>query len=416
MAQPGEILAGRYRIQEVLDRGPPTATCTGVRLADGAAVTIKVLQSILAGQKEHLGRFEREADAMSRLRHPAVPRVLDFVSDDKSHFLAMELCSGETLAARIQRLGGLPFSQVVRMLDWLLEVLGHLHENQIVHRDLNPKNLVFGAGPDGEILRMLDFRSARIGEVALMAGRGWVQIGTGGGSMKLTQMGTTLGTPEYQAPEQISTGEVDGRADLYQLGCVGYAMLTGAPPFAGKSFEVMTKQLKEAPEPPGRRRPDLGIPPGLEAWILAMLRKDVAERFLDAKTAREALSEAMEHGALPGWARAAGDLAPAPALATPPPAARSGQVPAAQPRQPVTTQPQGSKASASASASAKASASLPPGTRIPTPPPSAAASSTSHPRSAARPGSPIWLWPAIIGAIALLAAGILLAVFHHGSD
>jgi len=108
MAQAGEILAGRYRIQDVLDRGPPTATRTGVRLADGAAVTLKVLHSIVAGQKEHLGRFEREADAMTRLRHPAVPRVLDFVSDDKNHFLAMELCAGETLAARIQRLGGLP--------------------------------------------------------------------------------------------------------------------------------------------------------------------------------------------------------------------------------------------------------------------------------------------------------------------
>ncbi len=318
-AAPGEVIGGKYRIDEVMDPGPPTATCRGTRLADQVAVSMKLLNSVLAGDREHRGRFQREADVLAKIHHQAVPALLEQGADGNEPFVVMEMCAGETLAARLARQGRLPVEHAITYLDWLLDLLEILHENQVVHRDLSPKNLVFAPSPTGvEILRVTDFRSAKIGG------------GEEQKSQALTQFGATLGTPEYQAPEQIAGGKVDGRTDLYQLGCVAYAMITGQPPFTGNAaHEVMAKQVKEEPAPPSRGRADLEIPPGLEAWILKMLRKPIEQRFAGAKTAREMLHQALREGKLPGEAPASAPAAQAPAAAAPT-AQAPGQSPVAQ--------------------------------------------------------------------------------------
>ncbi len=315
----GELLGGKYRIDEVMDPGPPTATCRGTRLSDQVAVSIKLLNSVLAGDREHRGRFQREADVLGKIHHQAVPALLEQGADGNEPFVVMEMCAGETLAARLARQGRLPVEHAITYLDWLLDLLEILHENHVVHRDLNPKNLVFAPSPTGvEILRVTDFRSAKIGS------------GEEQKSQALTQFGATLGTPEYQAPEQIAGGKVDGRTDLYQLGCVAYAMVTGQPPFTGNAaHEVMAKQVKEEPAPPSRGRADLEIPPGFEAWILKMLRKPIEQRFAGAKTAREMLHQALREGKLPGEA-AVPAAAPAPAPAAPAAPAAAQHSPVAQ--------------------------------------------------------------------------------------
>src|SRR4051812_27390780 len=102
---PGTVIAGRYRIEEVLDPGPPAAMCAASRVSDGLPVTLKILSSVLAKQHEHRARFEREVDAMSRIRHRAVPSVLEFSNEGEDQFMALEVCTGETLAARLTRQG-----------------------------------------------------------------------------------------------------------------------------------------------------------------------------------------------------------------------------------------------------------------------------------------------------------------------
>ncbi len=312
-AAPGEVIGGKYRIDEVMDPGPPTSTCRGIRLADQVPVSIKLLNSVLAGDREHRGRFQREAEVLGKIHHQAVPALLEQGADGNEPFVVMEMCAGETLAARLARQGGMPVEHAVTYLDWLLDLLESLHENQVVHRDLNPKNLVFAPSPTGvEILRVTDFRSAKIGGEEEQK------------SAALTRFGATLGTPEYQAPEQIAGGKVDGRTDLYQLGCVAYAMITGQPPFTGNAaHEVMAKQVKEEATPPSQRRTDLEIPPGLEAWILKMLRKPIEQRFAGAKTAREMLHQALRDGKLPGSEPAAVAPPAKPAPAAPAPAGHS---------------------------------------------------------------------------------------------
>lgn len=306
----GEVIGGKYRIDEVLDPGPPTSTCRATRMSDDVAVSLKLLNSVLAGDREHRGRFQREAEVLGKIRHQAVPALLEQSAEGNDLYVVMEMCAGETLAARLARQGSLPIEHAITYLDWLLDLLEILHENQVVHRDLNPKNLVFAPSPTGvEILRVTDFRSARIGGEEEQK------------SQALTRFGATLGTPEYQAPEQIAGGKVDGRTDLYQLGCVAYAMITGQPPFTGHAaHEVMAKQVKEEPAAPSKRRADLEIPPGLEAWILKMLRKPIEQRFAGAKTAREMLHQALRDGKLPGAEPAPAPAAPAPA---PSPAAQA---------------------------------------------------------------------------------------------
>jgi serine/threonine-protein kinase len=290
MAQPaqGEVFGGKYRLEELLDPGPPTATCKATRISDGLAVTLKLLNPVLAADQEHRGRFEREARVMARVRHPSVPAVVEFGGERTGMFLAMELSTGETLADRLSRTGGLSAEETIAHVEALLDVLQLLHENKVVVRDLSPRTLVLASGRGKEQLRIVDFRSARVGDEEVK-------------EVALTRYGATLGSPDCQAPEQVSgAGKADGRTDLYALGCIAYAMLTGSPPFQAKlPHEVLIKHLKEEPEPPSRRKPALALPPGLEAWVLKLMRKAPEQRYPGARAALDGLREALRTGSVP---------------------------------------------------------------------------------------------------------------------
>lgn len=314
----GTVLDGRFRIDEVSDWGPPMVTCTGLRLSDRLPVTLKVLNPVLATNREHHGRFLREAALLRRIHHPAVPELLEVMDGPSEHFIAIELCAGgETLEQRIARTGGLPPDEVLQHVRALLDFLHFLDAQQVIHRDLAPKNLVYTFDGKREYLRVFGLGSAREAD---------------SDSEKLTSFGTTLGTPEYQSPEQINSGVVDARADLYQLGCVAYAMLTGRPPFlAERPHELMAMHLRQEPTPPSRLRPGLELPPGLEPWILCCLRKTPGERFANARKAIDALESALRTGEVPHWTLS--ERPPVAALGAPP-AGRGRQAAAPQPGAP----------------------------------------------------------------------------------
>ena len=303
---------GEFTIEELLDQEPPLETYAATRRSDQRPVVLKALPSVLASQREHHGRFLREAEIMQRLEHPALPVLIFQAPADGDQYFVMESFGGESLQLRIAERGRLEIQEACALLDRLLEVLEFLHGEGVVVRNLGPGHLVFGdddAG--GEILRLVDFRTARV-DFETQQGQ------------PLTQLGATLGPPEYRAPELVMGGTFDKRCDLYSLGCVAYAMLCGHPPFLGRTAaEVIVKHLRETPAPLRPERPD--IPAGLEAWILRLLRKSAKERFFDAAEAREALLHALQHGTLPATV---GELeppvVPAPRLA--PPAQRPAPV------------------------------------------------------------------------------------------
>jgi serine/threonine-protein kinase len=220
-------------------------------------------------QRVIVTRFEREAQATASMRCPHTIELYDFgVADDGTFYYVMELLDGFDLDSLVKRFGPLPPQRVIHVLRQLCHALGEAHENGLIHRDVKPGNIyVCRYGREYDWVKVLDFGMVKTVRAA------------GEASLKLTAETVVGGTPAYMAPEQASgEGAVDGRADIYQAGCVTYFALTGKLVFTGRTpVEMMVKHLTEAPQPPSSRT-DAPIPPALDALVLRCLSKDPAER------------------------------------------------------------------------------------------------------------------------------------------
>lgn len=225
-------------------------------------------------------RFDQEAALLAELRHPGIVSYVDHgITANGESYIAMEWLAGETLDDRLGR-GPLSAAVVARLGARVLEALAAAHERGIVHRDIKPSN-IFLVGWRLDDIRILDFGIAR-------------RVFD---SKRFTKAGSTVGTPMYTAPEQArGQVDIDGRADVFSLGCVLFECLTGEPPFTGESpMEVMAKICIGQPVRLGARRP--GFPPELEALINGMLLQDRNKRPGDAgalSVSFSAVSEALE--------------------------------------------------------------------------------------------------------------------------
>ncbi|RSS61074.1 hypothetical protein EF912_07555 [Streptomyces sp. WAC07061] len=274
--QPGAQLAGRYRLVERLGQGGIGEVWRAQDVELDRAVAVKVLLEFDASE-ELLRRFRREASIGARLQHPGITVVHDIGRHGDRLFMVMELLEGQDLSRLLARTPGvgLPLPQVLDLALQTAEALSAAHAQKVVHRDLKPGNLFLLA--DGR-LKICDFGIARTADA------------TGG----LTVTGRVFGTPSYMAPEQWRGEHVDGSCDLYALGCVLYALLTGAPPFAGteQAWVLMRMHLEEAPPALGAVRGDL--PPALVELVDSLLAKEPGDR-PDALTVADRL-RALLHG------------------------------------------------------------------------------------------------------------------------
>lgn len=225
-------------------------------------VAVKVLRDHIA-DPEHAARFRREAKIAARLQHPGITVVHDVGSDDGQLFIVMELLHGRDLAAMMaERPDGLPIDTAVSLILQAAEALQAAHADGVVHRDLKPSNLF--VVKDSGRLKICDFGIARAV-----------------GSTLLTAAGEVFGTPPYMSPEQWRGQQVDGRSDLYSLGCVLYELFTGQRPFAGiQEGALMNQHLHEMPAGPQVIRPE--VPSELDRLTLELLAKDPADRPSDA--------------------------------------------------------------------------------------------------------------------------------------
>ena len=226
-----------------------------------------------------LRRFEREAKATAALRSPHTIEVYDFgVTGDGHFYYAMEFLIGLDLQALVDRFGPLPAERVVHLLLQACDSLADAHDHGLTHRDIKPANLFLSRlGPSGDHLKLLDF--------------GLVQEGQAQTST-LTAEGTIAGTPAYMAPEMVvERGGVDGRSDIYALGCVAYWLCTGTLVFETDSGrEQIIEHVKTVPTPPSART-DLPIPPALEAIVMKCLEKKQDDRFDGAAALAAALRD-----------------------------------------------------------------------------------------------------------------------------
>ena len=228
-------------------------------------VAVKLLGPDVPGGAE---RFVREIKLTSPLVHPHIVPLYDSGTVDGTPFFVMPFIEGESLRHRLRRDGRLPIAEAVQIAGEVAEALEFAHGRGILHRDIKPENILLQAGH----ALVADFGVAR----ALT--RAAAPPSPAGGD-RLTGDGLALGTAEYVSPEQASGDEgVDGRSDLYSLGCVLYEMLTGAPPFTGNSpREVMARRFRESPRPVRELRPE--VSPGLAGVVERTLAAEPDARF-----------------------------------------------------------------------------------------------------------------------------------------
>jgi len=269
-------IAGRFRLERTVGSGGMGIVFQATDLRRGTPVAVKVLTLEASQDIARLERFRREARAVTQIGHPNIVRAIDAgmvdpytgermggtLSGAGRGFLVMEYLDGEDLHTRLSRVGRLSPEEGVSIARQVASGLAAAHAHGIVHRDLKPENIFLC---NNGLVKVLDFGLAQVDTLAPVS--------------RVTAQNSLLGTPEYMSPEQAAGHPVDGRSDIYSLGCILYEMFTGRPPFTGKSFvAVLMAHLVEAPVPPHACDPPARIPQALENVILRALSKDPASR------------------------------------------------------------------------------------------------------------------------------------------
>lgn len=235
--QIGEVLNNTYRIQRLLGEGSMGQVFEATHLRLPRRFAIKVLANSLSPTEKAVVRFQLEAQVTSQLGHPNIVEVLDFnYTPEGRPYLVMELLSGESLQARLDREGRLQPEQVEAVLVQAASALQAAHDQGIVHRDLKPQNLYLCPSPDsGERVKVLDFGISKI-------------VGVQGA---LTTADTIVGTPYFMAPEQAlgQREAIDARTDIFAMGVLLFYMLSGKLPFEGDSIPNILYQIVYGPRP-----------------------------------------------------------------------------------------------------------------------------------------------------------------------
>jgi len=259
-----EALATRYELIRELGSGGMATVYLAQDLKHDRKVAVKVLRPDLAAS---LGseRFFREIQVAARLQHPHILPLLDSGEAAGYYYYVMPYVHGESLRERLDKHGELPIPEAVRILREVVDALAEAHGNGVVHRDIKPDNVMLS----GRHALVTDFGVAKA-------------VSEATGEQKLTTAGIALGTPTYMAPEQAAADpNLDHRVDIYAVGILGYEMLTGSPPFTGRSpQEILAAQVTQAPEPITRRR--AAVSPVLADVLMKCLEKRAADRWQTA--------------------------------------------------------------------------------------------------------------------------------------
>jgi serine/threonine-protein kinase len=254
---------GKYRILGKIGKGGMGDIYKAVQEPLKSIVALKVLPLQLSRDDEFTTRFRKEGDAVSRLgTHQNIVTMYDYGEDDGYLFIAMQFIDGMDLGTYIADTKTVAVLDIINFSKQICRGLLHAHENDIVHRDIKPQNLLLDKN---KVIHIADFGIAKAFS-----------------STDITMTGSTVGTPEYMSPEQAQGKKIDAQSDIYSLGIVMYEMLTRKPPFvANNSMAVAYKQVHEQPIPPSVKRKE--TPKQLELIILKALKKDKRDRYDSVK-------------------------------------------------------------------------------------------------------------------------------------
>jgi serine/threonine-protein kinase len=269
----GTLVAGRYRLDQLAGTGGMAQVWAATDSVLGRRVAVKILHQHLRSDESLLRRFRQEGMLSARLTDPNIVGIYDTVSTPEFDAIVMEYVSGSTLRRRLDEEGRLDPETVVDIGCRVADALDVAHRNGLTHRDIKPANILLC---DDGAVKVADFGIAKTGDAA-----------------DLTRDGTLVGTATYLAPEQLSGGPTDGRADLYSLGVVLYECLCGRPPFQGDNETARAMQrLHTVPTAPHRVVD--GVPPALSHCIMRVLERDPDRRPDSAGELRAELADCLE--------------------------------------------------------------------------------------------------------------------------
>jgi serine/threonine-protein kinase len=256
--KPGDLL-DKYELKELLAKSGMASIFEAVDRDTGATVALKIPHVHFESDVVFYERFRREQEVGQRLDHPGVVKVLPRPKTNRM-YIAMELVNGRSLRAIMREEPNLPVDRALDIARQLAEILVYLHSKGVVHRDLKPENVL--VSPEGRV-KLLDFGIA-LDEAA----------------RRLTWFGlsSTLGTPDYMAPEQVNGRRGDVRTDIYALGTILYEMVAGSVPFPRGTAQAILK-AKASEEPPSPRTHVATLDPKLEEIVLRALERDPRDRY-----------------------------------------------------------------------------------------------------------------------------------------
>ena len=274
----GQVIAERYHILRLLGEGGMGRVYLAEHVKMGRPCAVKVMNPKLLNDADSVSRFSREAANASRITHHNVAAIYDFGETQDIVYLAMEYVDGPSLASILSNEHRLQERRAIGIGVQVADALAAAHDFGIVHRDLKPDNIMLTRSRTGEdLVKVVDFGIAKA---------------TQGGRQTVTRTGFVIGTPAYMSPEQIMGDVVDGRSDIYSLGCILYEMLTGERVFAGTSGEVSIHQRLTKPAP----RPRLvhqDVSKGVDDVVNKALARSPDDRFPSAIAVREALAAVL---------------------------------------------------------------------------------------------------------------------------
>jgi serine/threonine protein kinase len=276
----GRVLDSKYRVDRMLGRGGFGSVYLATHLMLDHPCAIKVLHRSVLADSMAVARFQQEARATVKIRHPNAISVMDFgITQDSIVYFVMEYFPGTSLREILHRTGPMPLARVAYVLDCVAGALTNAHAQGILHRDVKPDNIMIARKPDGaDEVKVVDFGIAKLLDAP--------------GAQPLTLAGTILGTPYYLSPEQVNGFDLDARSDLYALGVVTYEMLTGAVPFSAPTpIAVAMKHVSE--QPPTLSGRVAGMTQQVESALMRALAKRPEDRYPSTTAFAQAFSAAV---------------------------------------------------------------------------------------------------------------------------